>query len=213
VWSLLEALGMSIEMPSGVLIARLLEGMKFALGPTLATRKEVLTRIGGLAQWGDYLAEDFLIGNRAAAAGFEVVLSEHVIGQMAADASFSSSFRHQARWMRSTRFSRPKGHFGTGLTFAMPFGLLGLISGVLAGVPVLGASMLAVAWLNRMLQAVSIGHGVVRDRNALSLCWLYPLRDLLGFFVWIASYSGDVVVWRGQRFQLLAEGKMRRLED
>jgi ceramide glucosyltransferase len=210
-WSRLEALGMSVEMTSGVLIARLLEGMQFALGPTLATRKDVLEKLGGVAQWSEYLAEDFLIGNRAAAAGYQVVLSEHVIGQMAADRGFLPSFRHQTRWMRSTRFSRPKGHFGTGLTFAVPYGLVGLAAGLVAGAPALGFAFLGLAWMSRMLQSIAIGFGVTADRKALVFCWLYPLRDLLGFFVWIASYTGSEVVWRGERYQLLAEGKMRKI--
>jgi ceramide glucosyltransferase len=207
-WSLLEAMGMSVEMSSGVLIARMLEGMKFALGPTLATRKDVIEKLGGVAQWGNYLAEDFLVGNRAAAAGYKVVLSEHVIGQVAADASFIKSFTHQARWMRSTRFSRPKGHFGTGLTFAVPFGILGLIAGWQLSMPVVGAALVCWAWLNRMILAVAIGWGVTHDRNSLNYCWFYPLRDLLGFFVWIASYSGNEVIWRGERYKLQAEGKI-----
>jgi ceramide glucosyltransferase len=207
-WSLLEAIGMSVEMSSGVLIARMLEGMKFALGPTLATRKDVVEKLGGFAQWGNYLAEDFLIGNRADAVGYHVVLSEHVIGQVAADVSFLKSFMHQARWMRSTRFSRPKGHFGTGLTFAMPFGILGLVAGWGTGLPILGIALLAWAWLNRTLQSIAVGWGVTHDRNSLTYCWLHPLRDLLGFFVWIASYSGNEVIWRGERYKLQTEGRI-----
>jgi ceramide glucosyltransferase len=207
-WSLLEALGMSVEMSSGVLIARMLEGMKFALGPTLATRKDVIEQLGGFAQWGTYLAEDFLIGSRADAAGYRVVLSDHAIGQVAADASFIKSFTHQARWMRSTRFSRPKGHFGTGLTFAMPYGILGIVAAFGAGLPMIGAALLTWAWLNRVIQSLAIGWGITRDRNSRLYCWLYPLRDLLGFFVWLASYSGKHVIWRGERYELQAAGKI-----
>lgn len=207
-WSLLEAMGMSVEMSSGALIARMLEGMKFALGPTLATRKDVIEKLGGFAQWSTYLAEDFLIGNRADAAGYTVVLSDHVIGQVAADTSFLKSFTHQARWMRSTRFSRPKGHFGTGLTFAMPFGVLGLLAGCGIGVPAVGIALFTWSWLNRTTQSLAVGWGVARDRNSLFYCWLYPLRDLLGFFVWLASYSGKHVIWRGERYELQAEGKI-----
>ncbi|MBI2681855.1 MAG: bacteriohopanetetrol glucosamine biosynthesis glycosyltransferase HpnI [Acidobacteriales bacterium] len=211
-WSLLEALGFTVEMSSGVLIARMLEGMRFALGPTLATRKDVLAAIGGYEQFGEYCAEDFLIGNRAAKAGYEVVLSGHVIDHQAGDATFLKSFDHQIRWMRSTRFSRPKGHFGTGITFAMPFGVLGFIAGIMAGAPLAGAALLSWAYWNRVILAVAIGWGVLRDLNALLFCWLYPARDLMGFFVWMGSYLSDKVVWRGQRYRLLAEGKMTRVE-
>ncbi len=128
-WSRLEALGMSIELPSGVLVANMLEGMKFALGPTMAIRGDVLESIGGMAALGQYCADDYVLGNLAHASGKRVVLSRHIIGHVAMNTSARASLAHQVRWMRSTRFSRSAGHVGTGLTYAMPFGLLGLAAG------------------------------------------------------------------------------------
>ena len=207
-WALLEGLGMTVEMSAGVLIARLLEGMKFALGPTMATRKDVVAKIGGLRQLGEYCADDFVLGNLAARAGYEVVLSAHVIDHMARDIGFLESFTHQARWMRSTRYSRPKGHFGAGLTFAMPFGIVGFIAGWLAGFPVVGIGLLLGAIANRMLLSLVVGWVTLSDRRSLVYAWLYPLRDLLGSCVWLASYSGNELVWRGQRYKLEFGGKM-----
>src|SRR5437879_32465 len=108
-WARLEALGMSVEMTSGVLIADMLEGMKFALGPTMATRKDVIDKIGGVAQLGDYCSDDYLLGNMADAAGYKVVISEHVIDHVVLNRSWSKSWGHQVRWMKSTRYSTPKG--------------------------------------------------------------------------------------------------------
>lgn len=207
-WSRLEALAMSVEFASGVLIADLLEGMKFALGPTMATRKAVLEKIGGLGAFADYCADDYLLGNRVAAAGYKVVLSGHVINHIVLNRSLLPSLAHQVRWMKSTRYSRPRGHLGTGLTFAMPFGLLGLLAGVLSGSWALGAVLLAIALANRLLQALAIGWGVVRDHNALRFAWLYPLRDLMGFGLWVASYAGSKIWWRGERYRLEMGGKM-----
>ncbi len=207
-WSRLEALGMSVEMTSGVLIANLLEGMKFALGPTMAIRKDVLAKIGGVAPLGDYCSDDFIFGNLTAAAGYKVILSEHVIDHIVLNRDWSASWKHQVRWMKSTRCSRPKGHFGTGLTFAMPFGILGLIAGVLIGQPLVGAGLLLWAVLNRGLQSVAIGGGVVKDPRAVRDAWLYPLRDLLGFAFWVASYFSRVIEWRGEKYRLEDGGKM-----
>jgi ceramide glucosyltransferase len=61
-----------------------------------------------------------------------------------------------------------------------------------------------------MAMAVAVGWGVVRDRRALRNCWLYPLRDLMGFGFWLASYAGDTVVWRGEKYRLTAGGRMLR---
>jgi ceramide glucosyltransferase len=207
-WALVDALGMTIEMPAGVLIARMLEGMKFALGPTLAARKDVIDKIGGMRQFQDYCAEDFEIGRLADAAGFRVVLSSHVIDHVSTEGDFKRSFRHQIRWMLSSRYSRPAGHLGTIFTFAAPFGLLGLISGIMIGQPAFGLFLLTCSWLNRAIQAIAIGWGTLSDPLSLKYAWLYWLRDLQGFFVWCASYAGNEVVWRGRRYRLTTGGKM-----
>src|SRR5262249_1028038 len=118
------------------------------------------------------------------------------------------SLLHQVRWMKSTRFSRPKGHFGTVLTFAMPFGLVGFFAALAGGKPWLAAGILAVAILNRLVLSIAAGWFVVRDPNAVNFCWLYPLRDLMGFFFWAASYGSSEIVWRNQRYRLHYGGKM-----
>ena len=92
----------------------------------------------------------------------------------------------------------------------MPFGLLGLFAGtVIYGWP-LGAALFAWAFVNRVVQAVAIGWRILGDRKSLSLCWLYPLRDLMGFFVWCASFAGNEITWRNERYRLVRDGKMVR---
>ena len=209
-WSILEALGMSVEMSSGVLVANMLEGMRFALGPTMATREDIVESIGGVGALGSYCADDYILGNRAFYAGKKVVLSHHFIEHVAVNRSARSSLAHQIRWMRSTRFSRQAGHTGTGLTYAMPFGVLGLLAGTAVYDWRVGLALWSWAFLNRVVQAVAIGWGVIGDANSLLLCWLYPLRDFLGFFVWCASFAGDEIIWRSERYQLIADGKMIR---
>jgi ceramide glucosyltransferase len=207
-WSRLEALGMSVEMSSGVLAANLMEGMRFALGPTMALRKDRLEEIGGFAALADYCADDYVLGQRVHAAGHEVVLSHHVIDHFSLNRSLAGSLAHQVRWMKSTRYSRPRGHLGTGLTFAMPFGILGLVAGLLLGHPLLGVALLGWALANRMLQALVVGWGVVRDPESARFFWLYPARDLLGFFLWCLSFTDSTITWRGERYQLRDEGRM-----
>ena len=115
---------MSVEMTTGVLTANLLEGMKFALGPTMAVRRRCVEAMGGFGVLGPYCSDDFLLGEKVAAQGQTVVLSHHVIDHIILNLSFAASLRHQTRWMKSTRFSRPLGHLGTALTFSLPFGIL-----------------------------------------------------------------------------------------
>ncbi len=207
-WPRLEALGMSVEMTAGVLVSDLLEGMQFALGPTMAIKREVLDSIGGLAPLAIYCADDYVLGQRVAESGKRVVLSKHVVDHVVVNRSLAPSLLHQIRWMKSTRFSRPGGHAASVLSFAMPFGLLGLVAGIALGRPLLGVAMLGVAVLNRVLMAVVAGWQVVRDPQALRLCWLYPLRDLMGFGFWVCSFFGNRITWRGQQYRLELEGVM-----
>ena len=173
---------MSVEMPSGVLIADMMEGMQFALGPVMALRRDVLENIGGIASTAEYYSDDFVLGNRVHAAGYRVILSHYRVGHVLCTQSLAKTFATQIRWMQSTRYSRPKGHLGTGLTFAVPFGLLAFVAATALGHPALGAALLAWSLLNRITQSIAIGYGTIGDRRALRHCWLYPLRDLLGFF-------------------------------
>ena len=207
-WSHMEALGMSVEMTSGVLVADLLEGMKFALGPTMAVRRDVLDDIGGFAMLADYCSDDYVIGERVAKAGSEVVLSSHVIDHIVINRSLRNSLLHQARWMKSTRFSRPAGHVASVLSFATPFGLLALAAALLLGRPLLGLALFAGAYLNRVIMALIAGWGIVRDRQSLRSCWLYPLRDFMGFGFWLFSFFGSTIIWRGETYRLEAEGLM-----
>ena len=122
---------------------------------------------------------------------------------------FLQTFRTQLRWMQSTRFSRPKGHLGTVLTFLHAFRVAGLVFGGLARV--LADSALRSSGgrvLTACIQAVAVGWGIIRDRRALRLCWLYPLRDLLGFFVWVTSYlCGSEFTWRGESYRFSEDGR------
>jgi len=211
-WTELEALGFSVEMTAGVLVADLLEGMKFALGPTMVVRRQCVEALSGFGFMADYCADDYILGNRVAESGMEVVLSHHSIDHMVFHHSFLASMRHQVRWMRSTRFSRPKGHLGTVLTYATPFGLLGLIAGVASLHVTLGACLLCAAWLNRVIQSVAAGYVVAGDRRALTHAWVYPVRDLLGAGLWMGSYLSAKIDWRGEAYRLSKGGLMLRNE-
>jgi ceramide glucosyltransferase len=207
-WSKLEAAGMSVEMTSGVLTAKLLEGMKFALGPTMAVRRSCVQQMGGFGVLGPYCSDDFLLGAQVAAQGKTVVLSRHVIDHIILNLSFAASLRHQTRWMKSTRFSRPLGHLGTALTFSVPFGALACFAGIAMHRPVLGLSLLAYGIVNRMILAALVGSQAVQERHLLRTMLLYPVRDFLGFCCWAASYLGSTILWRGRRYRLSRGGLM-----
>ena len=210
-WSQLEALGMSVEMPAGVMVAGMVEGgMKFALGAAMAVRRDAIEAIGGVRETADFYSDDFVLGHLIAEAGYTVVLSHYKVGHVLAVRSLLRTFGDQLRWLKSTRFSRPWGHVGSGLTYAVPFGLLALLLGLehhhhwLS----IGVALFCLAWLNRTLLAAIVGWGVLRDARSLWLCWLYPLRDLLGFCTWAVSFTGNKFSWRGEPYQFGEDGRI-----
>jgi ceramide glucosyltransferase len=207
-WAKLEAAGMSIEMTSGVLVANMMEGMQFTLGPTMAVRRGCVDEMGGFGYLGPYCADDFVLGNQVAEHGHEVVLSDHVIDHIVLNLSFTASVKHQVRWMKSTRFSRPKGHFGTSLTFAVPFGLLAGFAAWFLHHPYLGLVFIAYSIVARAAMAAIVGNVVVNEKH-LRTTLLYPLRDLLGFAYWAASYGSSKILWRGRVYRLTEGGLMQ----
>ena len=210
-WSRMEAIGMSVEMPAGVMVADMMEGMKFALGAAMAIRRDAIEAIGGVRETADFYSDDFVLGNLVSAAGYDVILSHYKVGHVLSACSLQRTFGDQVRWMKSTRYSRPWGHVGSGLTYAVPFGLLALVLGLghqehhLA----IGLALFGAAWLNRMLLALIVGWGIIRDPRCVWLCWLYPLRDLLGFCTWAGSFTGNKFLWRGEPYQFGEEGRIR----
>ncbi len=212
-WSGMDAIGMSVEMTAGVVTANLLEGMKFGLGPTIVTRKDSIAKIGGYRVTGEYFSNDFVTGNFIEKAGYRVVLSRHIIDHVVPPMTFKRMWERQVRWAKGTRWSRPKGHFGTGLIFAMPYGILGFLAGVASGHLSVGVGLLIAAIINRLLESFVIGWGVVRDPRARQEPWLCPLRDLLGFAVWCASYLSKSAVWRDHRYQLIRGGRIVLRQD
>ncbi|HEX3662135.1 MAG TPA: bacteriohopanetetrol glucosamine biosynthesis glycosyltransferase HpnI [Acidobacteriaceae bacterium] len=211
-WAQLEAAGMSVEMTTGVLTANLLEGMKFALGPTMAVRRRCVDRMGGFAVLGPYCSDDFLLGAHVASQGSTVVLSHHVIDHIILNLSFAASLRHQTRWMKSTRFSRPLGHLGTALTFSVPFGLLAAAAALALHRPTLALAALAYSVVSRMILAALMGSLAVHERHLFRTTLLYPLRDLLGFVCWAASYGSSTILWRNRRYRLTRGGLMHPID-
>jgi ceramide glucosyltransferase len=202
--SRLEAIGIATDFAAGVLAARLLQGVKFGLGSTIVFRRADLAAIGGFEALVDYLADDYQLGARIAALGKEVIVSESVVDHHTPDYSFGEFIQHQTRWARAIRDSRKLDYLGLAATFGVPWALLALI---FARGALWTWSLLAITFALRFFLARVMTHRVLQEPFTLGDYLLIPHRDLVALFVWIASFAGHTIHWRGLTFRL-NDGKL-----
>ncbi len=208
--SRLEALGISTDFAAGVLVAQTVEnGIRFGLGSTLVFRRRDLQAIGGFEALVDYLADDYQMGSRIAALGLKVDLSDVVVDTFLPRYTLRGFFDHQLRWARTVRDSRFWGYVGLGLTFGLPWALLALIFSRGAA---WAWALLACTTVMRFAVAIVFGKYVLKDRQAMRSLALIPVRDLVAMLVWIVSFAGHRIVWRGDHFSL-ENGKLKRISD
>ncbi|MEB3336334.1 MAG: bacteriohopanetetrol glucosamine biosynthesis glycosyltransferase HpnI [Leptolyngbyaceae bacterium] len=200
-----EAVGISTEYLASVLVANQLEGMSFALGPTVAIRRTVLEKIGGFEAIADYLADDFQLGYLPTQAGYKVVLSDYVIDHVISTDSFTDLIRRQIRWACCTRVSRPGGYVGLIFTYGTATSLGFLLATHGSGFGWVG---LGLTWFTRLLMAWVIGVMKLRDTTAKRFLWIVPLRDLISFGIWCYCFASNTIQWRGQQMRLTKAGKL-----
>ncbi|HEV2399403.1 MAG TPA: bacteriohopanetetrol glucosamine biosynthesis glycosyltransferase HpnI [Candidatus Sulfotelmatobacter sp.] len=206
--SKLESLGISTDFFPGVLAAKQIEdGLRFGLGSTLAFRRRDLQQIGGFKSIVDYLADDYELGRRISDLGLKVALSDVVVETHLPAYDWTSFLAHQMRWARGVRDARLGGYIGLASTFGLFWSLLNLIAFRAAPWSI---AMLAAMCLVRGTVAMVIGSRVLRDRQVLREIWLLPIRDLIAVGVWVASFTGHTVTWRGDRFEL-RNGRLNRV--
>jgi ceramide glucosyltransferase len=207
--SQLEALGISTDFSPGVLVAQQLEGgLHFGLGSTLAFRRRELDQIGGFRAIVDFLADDYELGRRISDLGLKVVLPDVVVETNLPAYDLRDFLAHQTRWARGVRDSRLGGYIGLVSTFGLMWALVNLIAAQAAP---WSWVLLATVLMLRISMAIAVGNGVLKDRQIFKQLWLLPLRDLIAVGVWIVSFAGNSVMWRGDRFEL-KHGRLTRIE-
>jgi len=208
--SRLEALGISTDFCAGALVARQIEGgLRFGLGSTLAFRRVDLERVGGFKSIVDFLADDYELGRRIASLGLQIRLSDVVVETHLPAYGLRGFLDHQLRWGRGVRDSRLGGYFGLVATFGLMWGLLNL--GTAQAAPWSWAVLGGVAAL-RLAVALVVGKAVLKDPQLAQQLWLLPVRDLVAVAIWVASFLGSTVTWRGDRFQL-RNGRLIRISQ
>ena len=203
-WAELEAVGASSDFFAGVLMAGWTEGIRFALGASVATTKEWLGRIGGFEVFADALADDYEVGQRIAKAGGEVVLSREAVWTMYPAQTLGSFWNHQVRWARTVRLCRPLSYVGLLFTQGLPWALL---AAIVAPVKWIAGVYLVAYLILRFAMAWTVGIWGVRDEVLRRRVWLVPLCDAIHFVVWLASFGSNHIRWGNVEY-VIRKGRM-----
>jgi ceramide glucosyltransferase len=200
----MDCVGSSAAFCGAALVARELEGLKFMMGSTMATTKERLAEIGGFEAMVDLHSDDYELGRRIAARGYRIELLPEPVWMTIPSQTLGAYLRHELRWAIGIRNIRPGGHFGMLFTHGLPWAIAAAWVSPSAAI---GAAYLAAYFVLRFAMAWTVGVWGLHDPVLRRRFWLLPVRDLLSFFVWLASFGMNRIEWRGSSFTL-EKGRM-----
>jgi ceramide glucosyltransferase len=198
-WSKLEAANLSSDFMAAVLLARQAEGVRFALGATMAVRREALEKIGGFEALADIAADDHYLGRLIAAQGFQVELVDGAVKTICAPESWRAFFDRHLRWAIMGRQARPGGYLGYGFTLGLPWTLIAVL---LAPTRILAFGYVAAYLVLRAGVAWTVGVQGLHDSLLKRQPWLVPLWDVFAFFFWLASNFSNRIRWHGAEFSV-----------
>jgi ceramide glucosyltransferase len=199
----IQTIGMMSDFYAGCLVDWQLEGIKFALGPTIATTRTNLAEFGGYAVLENRPADDLLVGRFIAEKGHEVVLLRYAIETVCDYGSFSDLLHKRLRWMVVMRHMRAWGHFGLIFTQGLPFALLAFAAD--PDLPV-AAFYLGGYLILRMAMAWMIGISGIGERRLWKELPLIPLWDAVAFGIWLTSFGRNTIRWRGADYYIREGG-------
>jgi ceramide glucosyltransferase len=201
VWARLAAAAIDYHFLPSVLVGLMFGLAAPCFGSTIAIRKETLVTIGGFQSVADQLADDYALGAAVRRAGLSVAIPAHIVGHECTQSSAQGLFRHELRWARTIRSVDPLGFAGTAITHALPLALLGLLLGGMTPL----AALVPVALTCRAALQMELDRAF---RLRKGFYWLGPLRDVVSFAVFVASFFGRGVEWRGHRYGVQADNTL-----
>ena len=200
----LQTIGMMSDFYPGILVAWQLDGIKFALGPTIATTRSRLAAFGGYAAIENRPADDLLVGRLIAEQGYEVALLPYTIQTVADYGSFRELLHKRLRWIVVMRNLRPAGHFGLIFTLGLAWTLTAIA--VHPTAPVIMGFFGAYLLLRVVMTAIIAGWGL-KQPGSLKNVWLIPVWDAVACVIWLVSFSRNSIRWRGADYYI-REGQL-----
>ncbi len=204
----LASLGRCIDFLPSINIARYLDkGLKFAIGPTIATRRSVLADIGGLETQLNRIGSDYHLGKLTAAAGYRVELSPYILENDCGQETIGEVFRRELRWARTIRWNRGLSYYGLGLSYGTIYCLFLLFVSQFAPWAIIVTAVTFTIRFSQILVSINL----LESPDLLSWLWTVPLRESMSFVIWLVGCFGHKIHWRGQYFNIEAEGIMTKV--
>ena len=195
----LQSVGMFSDFYAGIFVARLLDGVKFALGPTIATTRSQLMGFGGYESIENRPGDDLLIGRLIAEQGYRVELLPYAVETVADFASLKELVHKRLRWIVVMRHMRPWGHLGLAFTQGLPWTVAAIL---LAPSVAVGAMYLSFYLLLRIALTWLIGSYGLRQKSLARKLLLIPAWDAMAFLIWAISFTRRSVRWRGSDYYI-----------
>jgi ceramide glucosyltransferase len=209
VWSRLGAMYINEWYLPSMLVAWLFGYEGYVSGQTMCVRQDTLRAIGGLHAIANHLADDHRLGELVRGLGLKILLSPYVVEGEHHEQNLKSLTRHELRWMRTIHVLRPRSFRLIFLSFTFPLAFCGLLLGFMVG-PVSVAAWALFGITAAVRLALHFTPRLRSERRLFADIWLLPVRDVLLCGVWFRSFFTSRVTWRGNEFDVDADGFMRR---
>jgi ceramide glucosyltransferase len=199
-WPQIAALSTNTQFLPNAVVAMTFGLASPCFGATIALRQETLNRIGGFPALADCLADDYALGEAVRVTGQDVAVAPGSVGHACFHASASELLLHQIRSAKTIKGIDPVGYIGSIITNPLPLALMALLGGTASGVMAVAAAVICRSILCFAVEKV---YGLPRQPY-----WLIPLRDLTEFAVYVASFFGGKVSWKGYRYRVMSDGTL-----
>jgi ceramide glucosyltransferase len=202
-WASLSALAINAHFLPGVVFGLALGLARPCFGSTLALRRETLGEIGGFIAFVDCLADDYAIGAALRARGRTISIPPFAVAHICTEASARDFWRHELRWARTIKSIDPIGYAGSTVAHPLPWALIAALlgAGSTAFLPAIAIAVVSIGCRVALLRQVERAYALPPQAY-----WLVPARDLLSFILFVVSFFGRDVSWKGHRYRMVAGG-------
>jgi ceramide glucosyltransferase len=157
--------------------------------------RDMLHRIGGISAFADHLFDDYAIGEAVRATGYSVGVASFAVAHVYQEQTARALFASQLRLACTIKGIDPIGHSGSIITHPFALALLAFLLG--GGEQALALAIAALACRVALWWCMQQRFGARTNDYVL-----IPMRELLAFGFYVASFFVATVSWRGQRYRL-----------